>query len=287
MSSIEKLISGDWTFEEIYNKYLIKKAIENFEYRIEWLKTDKGLLYTSPSGNEMCYLRQFLSHKMPRIPSLTTLKIFDYGKMYEEKIRRVLEWEYGSAQKSEEIINQVVDMGELFIRGRADEILRFKTHDNKLIFVCIEVKSQAAGVQWRKSADYKHIRQLLLYMIGYGYTVGYIIYIDRSGISELDDNGNSLGVTKTFNIEMDKEQIAISYDRARTLKDFLFNDIVPPAESRIQKERKAECKFCEYKDECNFKFGRAAEIKKKDITTWIQLTEAYPVVFHDQEDISE
>ncbi len=284
---IEKLISGNWTFEEVYNKYLIKQAIKNFERRIEWLKTDKGLLYTSPSGNEMCYLRQFLQHKMPRIPSLIALKIFDYGKMYEEKIRTVLESEYGSAQKSEEVINQVVDMGEIYIRGRADEILRFRTHKNELIFVCIEVKSQAGGVQWRKSADYKHTRQLLLYMIGYGFTVGYIIYIDRSGISESDDGGNVLGVSKTFNIEMDHEQIAISYDRARTFRDFLTNNIVPPAESRIQKERKSECKFCEFKDECDFKFQRAEEIKKKDITTWIQLTEAYPVVFHDQEDISK
>ena len=278
---LAELADGTFEFEDLYNDYLIEKQLEKQEY---WagIKANSDSHYFAPSMIWMCYLKQFLNTKMPQGVNLEALKIFDYGDMFQDHlIAKVFNWKFGDMHKAERSVALCIDPMRIYLGGRIDDLMIFKgKHGDKRIFIPIEGKSQAGGVQFRKSPKLEHIYQLTVYMISQGWRDGYLIYVNRSGLCDVDETGKHHTISKTFHIKLDMENWVIIVDRCETLADFYDNDKLPQPESRIMRDRKGECQYCPHKKLCDWIMAHSKEVYEAE--NYSELMKIYPEKFYEE-----
>lgn len=251
---VAEFVIDNWEFEPIYNEYLRAKELKEFEKRqARVFLPDITIVY--PSMLWGCYFRQFLQTKMPRAKKLEVLKILHRGDiLHEHLVAEVLKWKYGRLLKDERGLTISIVPFEIYMRGYIDDLLIFELPDRhgEVIFVSIEVKTTAAQLKYMKAPKLEHIQQVTPYLIANGHKKGKLLYIQASGFSDTDEDGLDLGVSKTFTVEYDPLVWAELESRSRFIHQNRINgDKVPPAEARKYKDKKKQCKYCEYKQECD------------------------------------
>lgn len=241
---------GQWEFESDYEDQLIKEELEHME-RWGLRETPQGVTHFYPSSLWMCYLKQFFQRKEPRHKKLSSLKILDFGELFHTYfVARRLRKKYGKLVHQEERgITHTVEPGEIYIRGKIDNLIMLRK-PKSIVLIPIEVKTTGRGMKYLKAPKLEHILQLMVYIVNLGAKGGYLVYVERSGFSDDDDNGDPIGISKTFYVPFDIELFTQLEYRARTMHEWIIADKVPYPEAKQSKSKKKQCKYCEYKIEC-------------------------------------
>ncbi|MFQ5531022.1 MAG: PD-(D/E)XK nuclease family protein [Candidatus Nanoarchaeia archaeon] len=283
---IDNLLNGTFKYEDVYEKHLLNQVVSEAQRRESHRKI-QGVYYFSVTKLLQCFLRQFLSKKLKRLPSLDGLKIMDFGEMNHQWHQSVLSKEFGKIHRAERSFTYTVEEGKLYIAGRVDDLFAIPVQkDDELEYICMELKTQGFSVAKRKYPKIEHVAQLTFYMASIGSTKGYLVYISRAGFPERDDDLDKKVVTKTFFVDLDWDSVSELIERARSMYNYYEHDKLPPPESRMQRERSSECSYCEVKKECDFLMNKRQELVEKNAETWIDIHLLFPEVFPDDNSYS-
>lgn len=193
-----------------------------------------------PSLLPSCLRRQFLIYKRGIIVSEEKAGIFEIGRMFHEFLDRTFR-AGGLEVRAVEAPFIIVHFcgGELIrVEGRADLILSLDGED-----YVIEVKSTR---KLPREPFKHHVQQLQLYLGAYGVGRGFLIYLEKQALAH-----------RIFPVEFSLEAFKLLIDRAATLHMHLTNDDTPKPDAG-----RWECRFCEFKTECDRGIGESAPIMR-------------------------
>lgn len=216
---------------------MLKDLVNGF-YSDSFESRERSYFYVSDVGK--CPRVLYFHFKdVPRTrPDARLMRIFDEGEHTHRRLLGVL-YGLGIVQASE-IRTPANDL----IHGRADAII---TLGNKPYIV--EFKS-SAGFKFRKMEEprEKHVGQIQLYMHYFNIPQGIILY----------ENKDTQHL-KEFVLKYDKYIAEDIIKMFGCLKEQIDKDIVPAKPENI---RAWECRYCEYRRECQRIEESGAEVKK-------------------------
>lgn len=189
-----------------------------------------------PSSIGSCMRKYWYSYKYPQEIKPEIQKVFHMGNVLHDFVVEVLK-----SEKNPEIelikteLPVKLEHNGFMISGRIDDVVIVKTEG---IMLLIEVKS-LKDIKYQKHPSNHHIIQLQFYMHASGIHNGLLLYIDRDGLN-----------TKSFEIKYDESQAKEILERFSKFHQMLTENIVPEAESKINKDENWMCKYCEYADRC-------------------------------------
>jgi CRISPR/Cas system-associated exonuclease Cas4 (RecB family) len=180
-----------------------------------------------------CLRKNYLHHKMFREHPADTLLIFEVGNLIHEHVSKMLK----SNEQIERVISEMpmwtyVSDGDFRISGTVDDLIIFKDGSE----LVLEKKSTS---DLPPEASEHHLSQINFYMKMLGVIDGQIAYFAKKNMK-----------TKSFDVTLNEELFKETLERAKKLARCLKDKIIPEAESKLDKKKNWECKFCLYDDVC-------------------------------------
>ena len=232
--------------EEDFVGIAIDEAIDSYLSQ-ETRERETGVYFPSEIGK--C-LRQmyYIYTTPPKKFSPETLRVMQSGNIVHNFIKYALMKEKDrKGAKLQLITNErsitlpmIKDGVIIRIRGRMDNKIMVKTEGGA--FYIVEVKSQKSVENlYEHRSDHKE--QLMFYLLAEN-CKGCLMYIGKDNLA-----------TKYFNFDLDMKLINKLIDRFFTVHNAVINKKIPEPEAWKSYDKKWQCQFCNYQDECK-KDGR-------------------------------
>jgi CRISPR-associated exonuclease Cas4 len=211
------------------------KLIDQYLHRE---KRPKSIGRYYPSEIGYCMRKVWFSYKYPMETEKDLIRIFHLGNILHDFIVSVLKSEKNpEVELLETELPFRMNIDDFIISGRIDDLVLVKEDNRKFL---VEVKS-TRSVDAITEPVHTHLVQLQLYMHAMGIHDGIILYVEKNNLH-----------SKTFEVKFDEEIAKQAVQRFKTLHEHLKLNKVPEAEAKNNEKIKWMCKYCEYKDRCEF-----------------------------------
>jgi len=232
--------------DNIISLELLKMENERINRRNDENQQGVHFGYYSISEISYCLRRHFWSLKQRKPAGLDGLRRMELGNIIQDWSDKLLIRHYKDQivriERTITIPIQTPNVKEewIFLTGRIDHLLSFKTPNNRRYFCPIEAKYLVDQlVSNLKEPKTGHLYQINSYLLGMSGESGFLYYIDHHLRS------------KTFNIDFSLDIWNETKDRLFTLHSYVKEDELPPAEAMYADDYlKGSCWFCPYYKNC-------------------------------------
>jgi len=179
------------------------------------------------------------------------LRIFESGKIYHEWFSNILN-ELGFIIKEgrgEKVID--VDGEKIKLIGTFDDLVFLEAENGTNNRFIVEIKT-TSSIRGIKEPNRMHVIQLNVYLNFMNIEKGIIFYIDRDSLE-----------TKGFIVQKDEKLFEETIKRVITLHKCLIENRLPTAEASLDIDRKWECEYCDFVEECYSKIREGKIFEEK------------------------
>jgi len=227
------------------------KLIDQYLHR-EMRPKRIGRYYPSEIG--YCLRKVWFSYKYPKETEKDLIKIFHLGNLVHDFVVNVLKSEKNpEVELLEAEMPFKINTNEFTISGRIDDLILVKENNKKFL---VEVKS-TRSIDAITEPSPTHIFQLQLYMDALNIHDGIVLYIEKNNLQ-----------SKGFEVKYEESKAKEAMKRFNILHQCLVSNVVPEPEARKNKKMNWMCRYCEYRDRCDF-----IEESKKNMISKPQITE--------------
>ena len=222
--------------EELINNWVDEILVEESKIESDRHVRIPGTFYASELP--YCLRRNFLSMKSPKEPSSSLLRIFKMGSLMHDWLSKVINKASSKPSRPDMVLVKEEFPLLLFdrqtnttISGRIDSFII----DQGMKYP-YEFKSCAGFGQLPKP---HHVLQIMPYIQGTKAKAGYLIYMKKNDLE-----------LRVCRVDFSQSIMDEIWKRAETLQSALDANELPEPEALLTKERKWECDYCPFRNEC-------------------------------------